>query len=119
DGGPQHAHGQIHASDGRLVASMSGWFLPNHTDLDSARPPADAAREPAAAHLLDLLGAPPPAPRGEGAVGFPLSVRPALTNIVSTLHGGIGALTAVLVAEAALGPGARLLTSSYAYLRPA
>ena len=119
DGGPQHAHGQIRDGDGRLVASMSGWFLPNHADLRAPAPPAGMVAEPAAAHLLDLLGVPQPAARDGDGVGFPLAVRHALTNVVGTLHGGAGAISALLAAEAALGPGARLLSSTYAYLRPA
>lgn len=116
DGAPQHAAGRLLDEDGQLVAVVSGWFLPAEV------PHEGGARlglpdEPAAADLPGLLGVRLDDPV-DGALTFPLHARDALGNVSGTLHGGVGALTAGLAAEAALGPGTRLLTSTYAYLRP-
>ena len=112
-GGPQHAAGTLHDEQGRTVATASGWLL-------AAPAPAEHAErvglvsEPAAAHLLDLLGVGPDA-------AVVLHARDALSNALGTLHGGVGALASQLAAETALAgaaPGLRPLTSSFAYLRP-
>ena len=110
DGRPQHAAGALHDDTGRQVAVVSGWFLAAPAEAASAER-VGLAHEPAAAHLLDLLGV-PDGPR------CALAARDALSNALGTLHGGIGALAAQLAAEAALGSTLRPLTSSFAYLRP-
>ncbi len=110
DGGPQHCRGELRSEDGRVVASVSGWFLPTEA------PPGDAQRivesnEPAADSLDGLLGVAPGA-------DFSLHARDALSNALGTLHGGIGALAASLAAQAVLVDGMRPLTSAFTYLRP-
>ena len=110
DGRPQHAAGALHDDTGRPLAAVSGWFLAAPAEAASAQR-IGLPSEPAAAHLLDLLGV-PVGPR------FALSARHALSNALGTLHGGIGALAAQLAAEAALGSDLRPLTSTFAFLRP-
>jgi acyl-coenzyme A thioesterase PaaI-like protein len=107
---PQHATGALHDDTGRLVATVSGWFLAAAAEAASAER-VGLVQEPAAAHLLDLLGV-PAGPR------FDLGARDALSNALGTLHGGIGALAAQLAAEAALDGDLRPLLSTFAYLRP-
>ena len=109
DGGPQHAAGTISDDTGRLVAQVSGWFLPTPAESVSAER-VGLVQEPAASDLLDLLRVP-------AADGFELVARDALSNALGSLHGGVGALACSLVAEHAL-PGMRSLTSTFAYLRP-
>lgn len=111
----QHAAGELRDETGRLVAAVSGWFLP------VGLPHEGAARlgltsEPTATDLLAVLGV--ELQEQQDALSFVLHARDALGNVSGSLHGGVGALTSSLAAEAALGPGARLLTSTYAYLRP-
>ncbi len=108
--GPQHAAGALHDEAGRQVAAVSGWFLAAPAEAASAER-VGLVREPAAAHLLDLLAV-PAGPR------FELGARDALSNALGTLHGGIGAVAAQLAAEAALGGELRPLTSAFAFLRP-
>ena len=115
-GEPQHAAGEVRDEEGRLVAAVSGWFLPGELERPGTRPPLP--RERSAGDLTALLGVDASALTAD-RVGFPLAVRDALANSGGVLHGGIGAIGCVLAAEAALGPGTVLLTSSYAYLRPA
>lgn len=111
DGGrPQHAAGALFDDTGRQVAAVSGWFLPAPAEPASAER-VGLVREPAASHLLDLLGVP-------AGPSFELSARDALSNALGTLHGGIGALAAQLAAEAALDGDLRPLTSAFTYLRP-
>lgn len=109
DGQPQHAAGELRDDDGRLVARVSGWFLPTPAEgvsVDSV----GLVAEPPAADLDGLLGA---------AVGpsFALHARDALSNAIGSLHGGIGALACSLAAEAVL-PGTRPLSLALSYLRP-
>ncbi|MCW2667775.1 MAG: hypothetical protein JWN57_2737 [Frankiales bacterium] len=115
-GAAQHAVGLIHDDTGRRVAAVSGWFLPAEVPHEGAAR-TGLPTEPPGADLLELLQV-APAPPVEGALSFPLHARDALGNVSGTLHGGVGALTSSLAAEAVLGSGARLLTSTYAYLRP-
>lgn len=110
DGRPQHAAGALHDDRGRQVAAVSGWFLAAPAEAVSAER-VGLAHEPAAAHLLDLLGVP-------AGPSFELAARDALSNALGTLHGGIGALAAQLAAETALATDLRPLTSTFAYLRP-
>jgi acyl-coenzyme A thioesterase PaaI-like protein len=110
DGRPQHAAGTLHDDAGRQVAAVSGWFLAAPAEAASAER-IGLVHEPAAAHLLDLLGV-PAGPR------FELGARDALSNALGTLHGGIGALAAQVAAEAALASDLRPLTSTFTYLRP-
>ena len=110
DGRPQHAAGVLHDDTGRRVAAVSGWFLAAPAEAASVQR-VGLVREPAAAHLLELLGVP-------GGPRFALAARDALSNALGTLHGGIGALAAQLAAEAALAGDLRPLTSTFAYLRP-
>lgn len=117
DGGrPQHAAGGLFDDTGRRIATMSGWCLAAPAEAVSAER-IGLVQEPAAAHLLDLLG-----PGTGGGASFSLHVRDALSNALGTLHGGIGALASSLAAEAALAPGLtaalRPLTTSFTYLRP-
>ena len=109
-GGPQHAAGALHDDTGRQVAAVSGWFLAAPAEAASAER-VGLVQEPAAAHLLDLLGV-------AGGPSFGLIGRDALINALGTLHGGIGALAAQLAAEAALAGDLRPLTTTFAYLRP-
>lgn len=110
DGGPQHAAGEIRDDRGNLVASVSGWFLATPADRVAVDRVGLVTEQPAA-HLLDLLQV-APGPEVE------LVARDALSNAIGSLHGGIGALAAQLVAEQALEPGLAPLTASFAYLRP-
>ena len=110
DGRPQHAAGTLHDDTGRQVASVSGWFFAAPAEAASAER-VGLVLEPAAAHLLDLLGVP-------AGARFELGARDALSNALGTLHGGIGALAAQVAAEAALANDLRPLTSTFAYLRP-
>lgn len=110
DGRPQHASGVLHDEDGRLVATVSGWFLAAPAD-DVALDRVGLIREPPAAHLHDLLRVP-------AGPSFTLQARDALSNALGSLHGGIGALAAHLAAAAALPPGWLPLTATFAYLRP-
>ncbi len=110
DGRPQHAAGALHDDTGRQVAAVSGWFLAAPAEAASADR-VGLVREPAAAHLLDLLDVP-------AGPSFELSARDALSNALGTLHGGIGALAAQLAAQAALATDLRPLTSTFTYLRP-
>jgi len=109
DGQPQHAAGTLHDDAGRLVAQVSGWFLPTPAD-DVSVDRAGLVQEPPAAHLDELL---------QTAVGpaFDLHARDALSNAIGSLHGGIGALACSLAAEAAL-PGTRPLSLVLSFLRP-
>lgn len=108
-GGPQHAAGTLHDDDGRLVAQVSGWFLPTPADAVSVER-VGLVEEPPARDLADLLRVP-------YGPTFELVARDALSNALGSLHGGIGALACSLVAEAVL-PGMRTLTATFAYLRP-
>lgn len=110
DGRPQHASGELHDEAGRLVATVSGWFLATPAEAVAAER-VGLVLEPPAAHLLDLL-------RVEPGPSFELVARDALSNAISSLHGGIGALAAQLAAAAAIDPRAVPLTSSFSYLRP-
>ena len=110
DGRPQHAAGTLHDDRGRKVAAVSGWFLAAPAEAASVER-VGLVREPAAAHLLDLLRV----PAGPSCV---LTVRDALSNALGTLHGGIGALAAQVAAEAALATDLRPLLSTFAFLRP-
>lgn len=107
---PQHAAGALFDDTGRQVAAVSGWFLAAPAEAASVER-VGLVEEPAAAHLLDLLGV-AAGPR------FELAARDALSNALGTLHGGIGALAAQLAAEAALETDLRPLLSTFAYLRP-
>lgn len=109
DGSPQHAVGTLHADDGRLVAQVSGWFLPAPAD-DVSVDRVGRVEEPPAACLDELL---------QTAVGpaFDLHARDALSNAIGSLHGGIGALACSLAAEAVL-PGTRPLSLALSFLRP-
>lgn len=109
DGQPQHCSGTLHDEAGRLVAQVSGWFLPTPSasvSLDRV----GLVEEPPAAHLDELL---------QTGVGpsFDLHARDALSNAIGSLHGGIGALACSLAAEAAL-PGRRPLSLALSFLRP-
>lgn len=111
DGGrPQHARGVLREEDGRELAVVSGWFLAAPAESVAAER-IGLPEEPPAAHLHDLL-------QTSGGATVDLHVRDALSNALGTLHGGIGALASHLVCEAALEPGLRPLTSTFAYLRP-
>jgi acyl-coenzyme A thioesterase PaaI-like protein len=110
DGRPSHAVGALHDDAGRQVAAVSGWFLAAPAEAASAER-VGLVREPAAAHLLDLLGV-------TGGPRFDLAARDALSNALGTMHGGIGALAAQLAAETALATELRPLTSTFAFLRP-
>ena len=110
DGRPQHAAGTVHDEDGRLVASVSGWFLAAPADA-VAVDREGLVREPMAGHLQDLL-------QTTGGPDFSLQARDALSNALGSLHGGVGALAAQLAAAAAVEPGWLPLTSSFTYLRP-
>ncbi|MCW2616701.1 MAG: hypothetical protein JWN08_3695 [Frankiales bacterium] len=110
EGRPQHASGLLHDDEGRLVATVCGWFLATPAEALAADRVGLVLEEPAA-HLLDLLQVP-------GGTSFPLVARDALSNAISSLHGGIGALAAQLAAEAALDPASLPLTSAFFYLRP-
>lgn len=109
EGRPQHARGSVHAANGTPVAEVSGWLMPTPAEASGAQR-VGLATEPAAAHLLDLLGVP-------AAQQFSLTARDALSNAIGSLHGGVGALACSLAAEAAL-PGLRPLSTSIAFLRP-
>lgn len=108
DGQPQHAAGSLHDDAGRLVAQVSGWFLPTPAD-DLSVNRVGLVQEPSAAHLDELLQT------TVGAV-FALHARDALSNAIGSLHGGIGALACSLAAEAVL-PGARPLSLALVFLR--
>lgn len=113
-GGPQHCAGEVRDGD-RLVAEVSGWFLPSGVPGElggTDRPPELPARD-----LDDLLRL-TVASTDDGALVLHLHPRPSLTNMAGTLHGGVGALACSYAAQVLLGEGARLLTSSYSYLRP-
>ena len=110
DGRPQHAAGLVHDDAGRLVATVSGWFLAAPAEAVAAER-VGLVTEPPAAHLLDLLG------MDEGP-GVELVAREALSNALGSLHGGVGALASQLAAGSELTPGSAPLTSSFAYLRP-
>jgi uncharacterized protein (TIGR00369 family) len=114
DGGrPQHAVGEVHDEQGRQVAAVSGWFLPSVVQAHaSAR--VGLVEEPPGRDLLDVLQA---VEQPDGALR--LVAREALSNVAGMLHGGVGALACEVAAERALGPGARLLSASFGYLRPA
>ncbi|MCW2608032.1 MAG: hypothetical protein JWO60_2725 [Frankiales bacterium] len=107
DGAVQHAAGEVHDDDGRLVAVLAGWFLTVQVDRAGTLR-RGVPQEPPAAHLHDLLGL-----EDDGR----LHARDALSNVSGTLHGGVGALATCLAAERAV-PGARLLTASLTYERP-
>lgn len=109
-GRPQHASGVLHDDTGRLVATVSGWFLAAAADAVAADR-VGLAHEPAAAHLRALLAV-------DDGPAFELVARDVLSNALGSLHGGIGALAAHLAAAATLDPSAVPLTSSFAYLRP-
>ena len=109
DGRPQHARGEVRSDTGELVAVLSGWLMPTPAEATGAQR-VGLVEEPAAAHLLDLLGVP-------AAQAFSLTARDALSNAIGSLHGGTVALACSLAAEAAL-PGLRPLTTSLAFLRP-
>jgi uncharacterized protein (TIGR00369 family) len=109
DGQPQHASGTLHDDAGRLVAQVSGWFLPTPAD-DVSADRVGLVEEPPVASLEELL---------QTAIGpaFDLHARDALSNAIGSLHGGIGALACSLAAEAVL-PGTRPLSLALSYLRP-
>jgi acyl-coenzyme A thioesterase PaaI-like protein len=113
DGRPQHADGQVRDGTGRLVAVVSGWFLPALVQVTVAER-VGLAQEVPATDLRALLGLEP----GQTPGSFGLVAREALGNATGTLHGGIGALACDLAAQDAFGPDARLLTSAFTYLRP-
>lgn len=108
--GPQHAAGVLHDDTGRLVATVSGWFLAAPAEA-LAVDRVGLVLEPAADHLLDLL-------RVDDGPAFDLVARDALSNALGSLHGGIGALATQLAATAALSAGAVPLSSAFSYLRP-
>ena len=110
DGRPQHASGSVHDEDGRLVATVSGWFLAAPADAVAADR-VGLVTEPPAAHLLDLLKVP-------AGPDFTLHARDALSNALGSLHGGVGALSAQLAAAAALDPDWRPLSATFTFLRP-
>lgn len=110
DGRPQHARGTIHDADGHEIARATGWFLPVPAEPGRVER-VHVVQEPPAAHLLDLLGI------GPGPT-FGLVAREALSNVLGSLHGGIGALAGQLAAEAALGGSPLPLTSAFRYERP-
>jgi acyl-coenzyme A thioesterase PaaI-like protein len=111
DGRPQHASGDVRDGTGRLVAVVSGWFLPAVVQATGAERER-LAQEAPAQDLHALLGLVP------AGAGFGLVAREALGNATGTLHGGIGALACDVAAQDVLGPDARLLTSAFTYLRP-
>ena len=107
---PYAASGAVHDEDGRLVATVSGWFLAAPADAVAAGR-VGLVTEPSAAHLLDLLQVP-------AGPMFTLHVRDALSNALGSLHGGVGALAAQLVAAAALGADWLPMATTFTYLRP-
>jgi uncharacterized protein (TIGR00369 family) len=114
-GHPQHAGGHIWAGDaGTPVAVVSAWFISRPVPGEPG--PPGPIEEPGT-DLHDLLDITEPLAR-DGVVEFALPVRESLSNLGGTLHGGVGALSSALAAEALLGPTGRLLTTSYRYLRP-
>lgn len=110
EGRPQFSRGSVRALDGTPVAEVSGWLMPTPAEAEGAQR-VGLVNEPAAVHVLDLLGVP-------AAPSFSLTARDALSNAIGSLHGGISALACGLAAEAAL-PDLRPLTTSIAFLRPA
>lgn len=110
DGGPQHATGTLRDDNGRLVAQVSGWFLPAPADEVHVER-VGVVTEPPATDLLTLLDVP-------DTPTFSLHARDALSNALGTLHGAVGAAASQLAAEAALQPGLRPLTTTFTYLRP-
>lgn len=110
DGRPQHASGTLHDDSGRLVATVSGWFLAAPAEAVAADR-VGLVLEPPAAHLLDLLQVAP-------GPDVTLVARDALSNALGSLHGGVGALAAQLTAAAVLDPDLVPLTSAFTYLRP-
>jgi acyl-coenzyme A thioesterase PaaI-like protein len=113
---PQHASGEVEDGTGRLVAVISGWFVPSEVqvavDGAAAEPAPSEPPAPDVQALLALAAAGP-----EGAAARRLLARPALANLAGTLHGGVGALACTVAQEQLLGDGARLLASSFSYLR--
>lgn len=109
-GRPQHAAGALHDDTGRLIATVSGWFLATPVEAVAADR-VGLVREPPARDLVDLLAT-------NGGPDFPLVARDALSNALGSLHGGIGALATHLAAAAALDPELAPLTSAFSYLRP-
>ena len=110
EGRPQHASGALHDGSGRLVATVSGWFLATPAEAVAADR-IGLVTEPPARDLVDLLAT-------TGGPDFPLVARDALSNALGSLHGGIGALATHLAAAAALDPELAPLTSAFSYLRP-
>lgn len=110
EGRPQHASGAVHDEGGRLVATVSGWFLAAPADAVAADR-VGLVTEPSAAHLLDLL-------QVSAGPAFTLHARDALSNALGSLHGGVGALAAQLVAAAALGADWLPMATTFTYLRP-
>ncbi len=110
EGRPQHAAGTLHDDAGRLIATVSGWFLATPAEAVAADR-IGLVTEPAARDLVDLLAT-------TDGPDFPLVARDALSNALGSLHGGIGALATHLAAAAALDPELAPLTSAFSYLRP-
>jgi acyl-coenzyme A thioesterase PaaI-like protein len=110
-----HAVGEIRDANGMLHARATGWLLLGNAPVAAQAAPA-FPQEPRGSHVLDLLQASEETEADHVAVRF--LVRPSLSNLMGVLHGGIGAIACEALAEMALGPGSRLLNSSFAYLRP-
>lgn len=110
EGRPQHASGALHDDTGRLVATVSGWFLATPAEAVAADR-IGLVQERPARNVVDLLAT-------TGGPDFPLVARDALSNALGSLHGGIGALATHLAAAAALDPELAPLTSAFSFLRP-
>jgi acyl-coenzyme A thioesterase PaaI-like protein len=122
----QHAGGHVYGTDGpEPVAVVSAWFVSMIlTDEAAASLPVTAPYQPnprdknSGSSLDDRLELARIENAGDGEVRLQLAATRASANGMGTLHGGVGALTCGYAAELLLGPQARLLTSSYNYLRP-
>lgn len=116
-GGPLlHAVGTVCGDDGRVLARISGWLVLTATQVPVA-PAHELSTEWRGQHLLDLLEA-QLLEQGPDRVVLRFAAREQLSNLVGTLHGGVGAMACEAAAQMCLGTHGHLLTSTLAYLRP-
>ncbi|MCW2620977.1 MAG: hypothetical protein JWL64_579 [Frankiales bacterium] len=115
-GHPQHSGGEIRDETGLRIATMSAWFLVR-PELPGVVPDPPRALVPVPpADLVALLGA-TSVQWDESGASYGLLVTFELANAAFSLHGGVGAMAALVAAELCVGPEMTVLSSALQLLR--